>query len=222
MSEEAKFKETIWIKFWYSLIKTVLGPFIRWVWIKKVEGLKNIPEQKPCIIAANHSSYFDFLSLAAISKRRIYFLAAEKFFKGKIWGPLVRLTGQIKVERKSKDKSQVYNLVLSAIKQGYIIGVFPEGTRSRNGEIHQVYGGIARFVLATRVPVVPVGISGAFEILPPHKKIPQIKKNIEIKIGQSMEFGKYYDKEQSEKVLQDISDEIMLKIAELSGKKYQR
>ncbi|MBU4512605.1 1-acyl-sn-glycerol-3-phosphate acyltransferase [Patescibacteria group bacterium] len=64
----------------YKFLKIFIAPIIRFVWVGKVEGLENIPKTKPAILAANHESYFDFLCLTSILKRRIYFFAAEKFF----------------------------------------------------------------------------------------------------------------------------------------------
>lgn len=199
----------------YWIIKIILGPFIRFFWIKKVEGLENIPRKGPIIIAANHSSYFDFFSLIAICPRRIYFLAAEKFFKGKIWGPLVKTTGQIKVERKSSDKSKVYQSVENYLKKGKIIGIFPEGTRSWDGKIHKTFTGVANLALKNRTRVIPIGIKNAFEILPRQKKIPKLKKIIEIKIGEPMLFSDYYGQENDKRILREITDKIMLKITEL-------
>jgi 1-acyl-sn-glycerol-3-phosphate acyltransferase len=79
----------------YWILKTLFSPFFRVIWIKRVEGLQNIPKNGACIIASNHSSYFDFLSLIAVLPRRITFLAAEKFYKNIFWYPLVAGTGQI-------------------------------------------------------------------------------------------------------------------------------
>ena len=67
----------------YWILKKIFGPFVRLIWIKKIKGLNNFPKTGPFIIAANHSSYFDFISLIAVCPRRVYFLAAEKFYKSK-------------------------------------------------------------------------------------------------------------------------------------------
>lgn len=224
MEQKNIFKETIFVKIGYSVLRFFFRPVVKLFWIKRVEGKSNIPISGPFLIAANHSSYFDFFCLMAIFPQKIYFLAAEKFFRGKIWGPLMKMTGQIKVERDSKDKSNVYDLVLSALKQGKIIGIFPEGTRSPDGEIHKTFTGIAKFALMAKVKVIPVGIKGTFDVLPRQSKFPKFKKVIELKIGQPMDFSEYYgdnisDIMSDEAKLRKITDEVMAQISTLSSLK---
>ena len=204
----------------YWVVKILFGPIVRWVWVKRVEGLENIPKKGACIIAANHSSYFDFICLIAIIPRRIRFLAAEKFYKSKFWYPLIKLTGQIKVDRKSPNKSKVYQLVYSTLEQGRIIGIFPEGTRSPNGKIGRTFTGIARFALKAKVPVVPVGISGTYEIMSRFDKRPKLTKKAIIKIGKPIYFNEYYSRDYAENDFRIITDKIMLEIAKLAGKEY--
>jgi 1-acyl-sn-glycerol-3-phosphate acyltransferase len=214
------FKETKKIKVFYWFLKKTVGPIVKLIWVKKISGLKNIPKNKACLIVANHSSYFDFISLATISPRNIFYLAAEKFFENIFWKFFVKNTGQIYVDRKNKDKSQVYKIIYSALSQEKVVGIFPEGTRSRNGKIQKAYNGVSKFALIAKVPVIPVGIIGAYEILSPEKKIPKFKKIIEINIAEPMYFNDFYGKENDEKVLKEITNKIMLKIAELSNQKY--
>jgi len=204
----------------YWILKFILGPVVRMIWIKKVEGLENIPEKGGCIIAANHSSYFDFFCLVAVVPRRIYFLAAEKFYKSKFWWPFVKLTGQIKVERESHNKEEIYKKVYSILEKGGVIGIFPEGTRSSDGKIGKTYTGVAKFALRAKVPVVPVGISGTYEIMSRYDKKPKFKKIIEIIIGKPIDFKEYYNKECDEKLFREATNKIMVKIAELAEKKY--
>ncbi|MBU2545360.1 1-acyl-sn-glycerol-3-phosphate acyltransferase, partial [Patescibacteria group bacterium] len=137
------FNETRRVKVGYSVLKGVLSPLIRKIWIDKIEGLENIPKDGPIIIASNHQSYFDFLCFIAASPRKVHYLAAEKFYKSRMWRPVMNLTGQIKVERVSHDKKGVHDKVYSALDQGRVIGIFPEGTRSANGEIQKPFTGVA-------------------------------------------------------------------------------
>ncbi len=204
----------------YFLLKILLGPLVRLIWIKKVEGLQNIPKTGPVIVAANHSSYFDFICFMAISPRKITYLAAEKFYKNRFWRPLMKITGQIKVERQEKDKTEVINRANNVLNNDGVLGIFPEGTRSADGEIHKAFTGVARFSLENRVSVVPVGIKGTYEILPRYKKIPKFKKIVEIKIGNPISFNDYYKTKDNEEVLINITREIMIRIADLSEKKY--
>jgi 1-acyl-sn-glycerol-3-phosphate acyltransferase len=193
----------------YWILKKILGPFVRLIWIKKVEGLENIPKTGSFIIASNHSSYFDFISLMAVCPHRVYFLVAEKFFKSKFWYPLVAGTNQIEVDRKNTDKKEVYQKVFSLLKMNSVLGIFPEGTRSPDGKIGKTFTGVAKFALGAKVPVVPIGITGTYEIMSRHDKWPKIKKIIEINIGKPIYFKTYYKKEPDGNTLRKITNEIM-------------
>ena len=201
----------------YWILKKIFGPFVRLIWIKKIKGLNNFPKTGPFIIAANHSSYFDFISLIAVCPRRVYFLAAEKFYKSKFWYPLVTGTGQIKVNRKNTDKKEVYQKVFSILKKGNVLGIFPEGTRSPDGKIGKTFTGVAKFALEANVSVIPVSIIGTYEVMSRHDKCPKFKKNIKINIGKPISFEEYYQKEYDENILRKITDEIMKNIAMLNS-----
>jgi 1-acyl-sn-glycerol-3-phosphate acyltransferase len=201
----------------YWIFKALAGPIFRIIWLKKVEGLENVPEKGNYIIAANHSSYFDFFSLVSIWPKRIYFLAGEVFFKKWWWYPLVKLTGQIKVDRNSEDKTEAKEKVLLFLKQGKIMGIFPEGTRSSDGNIGKTFTGVASFSLIGKVPVIPVSIKGTYKIMSRHDKRPKFKKIIEIKIGKPMYFEEYYNSSDDKNVLREVTEKIIGEILLLSS-----
>lgn len=207
-----------------KLIRFLIGlskPFVRLIWVKKINGLENLPQNKPFIIAANHQSYFDFISLISVLPFGITFLAAEKFWSSRFWRPIVEATGQIKVERNAEDKSHVMKAALSVLEAGGVLGIFPQGTRSRSGEIEQTYTGVAKIALASDALVVPVGIRGAYRVMPPNAKKPKLKKIIEIHIGEPLDFSEFAKQEKTSDLYREITKKIMVKIAELSNKKYK-
>lgn len=212
--------DTRLIRYGYYFLKKTLGTIIRCLWVKQVEGLENLPQEGPVIIASNHTSYLDFLCFIAVSPRYVHYLAAGKFFEKGIWRMLMILTGQIKVERMSKDKKAAYRLVFSALEQGKIIGVFPEGTRSATGVLQPAYTGVAKFALASKAPVVPVGIMGAYEIWSRSDKMPRLKKIVRIKIGKPMTFADSDGSGQAEARYRIVTDTIMEKIAEIINQPY--
>jgi 1-acyl-sn-glycerol-3-phosphate acyltransferase len=201
----------------YWILKIILGPIIRLIWIKEVRGLENFPRKGSVIIAANHSSYFDFISLVAILPRRVYFLAAEKFYQNWLWAPIVKLTKQIKIERQESNKKEAYDKISSILKNNGVIGIFPEGTRSPDGKIHKTFTGVAKFALSTKTSVVPIGINGAYEILPRQKRVPMFRKIIEINIGPKVDLSDFNDKNIGESTLRGATDLIMLEIFKLSS-----
>lgn len=215
------YRETRSARIAYPIIRHTAGPLIKGIWIDQVEGLENIPKTGPVIVASNHQSYFDFLCFVAASPRKVHYLAAEKFYKSRMWRPIMNATGQIKVERESHDKAGVYKTVYSALSQGEMIGIFPEGTRSADGEIHKPFTGVAKFALNAKVPVLPVGIIGTYDIMSRHDKRPKFRgAKAKIKIGKPMYFSEYYDNQATENNYKLVTDRIMDRVAELAEKNY--
>jgi 1-acyl-sn-glycerol-3-phosphate acyltransferase len=220
-SGNTEYHDNIFLRFSYSFIKLTLGTLVRTIWVRKVEGIENIPKTGAVIVAFNHQSYFDFLCFVSVSPRKIHFLSAEKFFSHPLWGPLVRLTGQIKVERESHDKGNLDEIILKHLEHGKMVGIFPEGTRSpHEKEMLQAFSGVAKYALRGSVPVLPVGIKGTYEVMAKHDKKPKFKKIVTIHIGTPMHFTEYSQSKMDRKTFQTLTDKVMLQIAALSGKNY--
>jgi len=175
----------------YFVLRKSFSWLVKLIWVKEVKGIEYIPKKGRLIIAANHSSYLDFICLIAVLNRPIYFLVAEKFYHNIFWWPLVRFTNQIKVERQAKDKLDVIKMASQILKKERILGIFPEGTRSRDGKIHKAYSGVVKLARLNQSPIVPVGINRAFDLWPPQKKVPNFKKKVKINFGQSILPGEY-------------------------------
>ncbi|MBU2545288.1 1-acyl-sn-glycerol-3-phosphate acyltransferase, partial [Patescibacteria group bacterium] len=124
-------------------------------------------------------------------------------------------------ERVSHDKKGVHDKVYSALDQGRVIGIFPEGTRSANGEIQKPFTGVAKFALNAKVPVIPVGIIGTYDIMSRHDKRPKFRgAKARIKIGKPIYFSEYANIQPTNEDYKKITDKIMLQVAELAEKKY--
>lgn len=204
----------------YWFLKIFIAPIVKFIWIEKVEGLENIPKKGGVIIASNHESYFDFICFLAIAPRRIFYLAGEIFFKKWWWRPFVVLLGQIKVVRNQRDKSIAVSRALDILEQGKVFGIFPEGTRSVDGNLQRAYTGVARLALIARTPIIPVGMIGTFEIMSRHDRYPHFKK-CKIRISSPIYLDQYYDRQKDKKILKYITDKIIMrKIAGLVGEEY--
>lgn len=205
----------------YFILRKIISPIVKFIWVKEIKGLENIPKTGPVILAFNHQSYFDFISFIAVSPRNIYYLSAEKFFSSKFWKPLMCVCGQIKVDRVNRDKRVVHNTVIDCFCDGKMIGIFPEGTRAPiENEMLHAFTGVAKYAIKGNVPVIPVGIHGTYEVMSRFDKWPKFKKNISINVGQPISFEKYKNIKMNKKAYRLLTDKIMLKIAELSNTKY--
>lgn len=198
----------------------ILAPLIRMLWIRRVEGLENIPADGACIVASNHESYLDFLCFTAVTTRRIHYLAAEKFFEHPIWKWVMLITGQIRVDRFADTKTGCLRSVLSALKTGKMIGIFPEGTRSSTGKLLKGKPGVAQLALKAKVPVIPVGIIGAYEVMSRNDRFPKLSRRITIRVGKPISLEELHDTKAAKESLQGVADHIMLKIAELTREEY--
>lgn len=207
--------------FIYFFLRKTVGKLLKIFWIKEYSGLENIPLKGPAILAFNHESYFDFLCFMAISPRNVFFLSAEKFYKSLPWRILMVMTGQIKVERLTKDKREIHTRVINYLKRGEIIGIFPEGTRASDKiNLLRGYPGVAKYAFWGRAPVIPVGIIGTFDVMSRHDSKPAFKKIIRIKIGKPIDFNSAYGCKMNKQAYWYLTHKIMKKISKLSQKKY--
>ncbi len=205
------------------ILRRIVAPLVRLFFVKEVEGIEHLPKQGPVIIASNHESYLDFICFWAVSPRSVQYLAAEVFYKSKFWRPLMFATGQIRVDRYSGDKqgkAKAKEHAYAILKNEGVLGIFPEGTRTRSGEMGKAFTGVTRFALEARAPILPVGMVGTFDIWPPHKRLPKLKR-CKIRIAPPLHHHEHFDKEHTEELLRHLTDELMLVIAGLAGKEYK-
>ncbi|MBI2557946.1 1-acyl-sn-glycerol-3-phosphate acyltransferase [Candidatus Woesearchaeota archaeon] len=205
----------------YPIGKRIIPPVVRNLWVKEVSGLENLPKHGPFIIAANHTSYMDHLIMSLLVEhldRKIHVLAKKEHFDNvfkKIWHSYV---GAIPIDREKGGK-ETLKWAIKALKEGKIIGIHPEGTRSLTGKLQKAKTGVARLALKAKVPVVPIGLIGTFEILPKGKYVPKLKKAI-MNIGKPIYFEKYYNKKINKRMLREATTIVMKEIAKLSRQKY--
>ncbi len=210
------------------LISRWIIPTVYRLWIRKIEGIENIPKGRGFIIAGNHTSYFDVLLLPSIilSKLDKKMIALVNSY---YWEPLFSrfflnlweaIPVYVEKEKGAKEKNKKsLGKALDYLKNGEIMMIFPEGKRSPDGKLQKAYNGIARLALKAKVPVLPCGIIGANNVMPKGKNFPRFKR-CEVKIGKLMHFEKYYNKKLTKKMLDDVTRGIMKEIARLSKQEY--
>ena len=205
----------------YPIAKLIFPP-IMGIWIKEVNGLENVPKKDPFIIAANHMSYMDHMiimcTLVPYLNRKIHHLAKKEHFDNFLKKSWHTWAGAVPMDRQKGGKKAL-EWAINALKDGKIIAIHPEGTRSLTGKLQRARTGVARLALAAKVPVIPVGLIGTFEILPKGKYLPKLKKAT-MNIGKPIHFEKYYDKKITKKLLRDITSEVMVGIAKLCKQRY--
>ena len=199
--------------------------------IKKIRGIQNLPGEGAFIIAANHSSHIDWLlllcNLTGVLNRHFHFLATIKYRSNPLFKFLVELTRSVWVDLKEQARSLL--ITLKYLRDGEIMVIFPEGTRSPDGKIRKGKAGVAALALQAKTPVVPVGLVNTHKILPRGAFFPRFIR-CKINIGEPLKFDSYYEdydeaiaQNDQTKILEieeKIVRIIMKEIAKLSGQKY--
>jgi len=152
----------------YPAAKAVFWPWLRFGLRWTIEGESNLPAHGPTILASNHVSYLDPLTLAWVADRRgrrVRFLAKAELFKKPGLGPLLRFAHQIPVYRGSADSSGALSAAVDALRTGECVAVFPEGTISLDLEPMRGKSGTARLAQESGISIVPVGLWGTHRMM---------------------------------------------------------
>jgi 1-acyl-sn-glycerol-3-phosphate acyltransferase len=190
-----------------------------------VKGMENVPTTGAAILASNHLSFVDSIFLPLVLKRPVTFLAKAEYFTGKgIKGWLVRqffiATGQIPIDRSGgKASEDSLNTGLRVLAEGNLLGIYPEGTRSPDAKLYRGRTGIARMVLESKVPIIPVAMIDTDKVMPIGSTMPSVKR-VGVLFGQPLDFSRFDGYENDRFVLRAITDEIMVEIHHLSGQEY--
>ena len=145
----------------YSVGKVFVRALFRTVFRCTVTGAENIPKTGGVLLVANHASYLDPPLLGCAVDRMVYFVAKAELFKMPVLKWLLPRLGAFPVVRGAADRSAIRRAI-ELLNAGEVVGIFPEGTRTRTGELLPPQRGAALIALRTGVPIVPVGLSGTF------------------------------------------------------------
>ncbi len=168
---------TFWYLLGYSLSKALAKTFFNY----RVIGAENMIEEGPCIIAANHCSFFDPPLVGVACKRAIHYLARKSLLEWPILGPIFPDLNVIPVDRKNADRSALMGAI-RVVKNGGAVLIFPEGTRSPDGNLQPAQPGLGMIMAKTGAPVVPVRLRGSYEVFNRHMKLP-VLGSVDIRIG---------------------------------------
>jgi len=136
----------------------------------QVEGKENVPEHGPVLICSNHISNLDPVVVGITSPRDIYFMAKEELFEKKGLGLLLRNVHAFPVKRGMKDR-QALRRALDVLKDQNVLGLFPEGTRSKTGELKRGLAGAGFFAIRSEATVIPCAIIGSYKSKEPLKVV---------------------------------------------------
>ena len=209
----------------YALLKAILLPLLSLIFRPKVEGLSHVPTNGPAIIASNHLSFSDSIFMPLVIPRRVTFLAKSEYFtgkgiKGRATAAAFRALGHVPVDRSGGRSSEAaLETGLRILREGKLLGIYPEGTRSPDGRLYRGRTGIARMALESGVPVIPVAMIDTDKIQPPGKALPKIMQ-VGIRFGEPLDFSRYEGMSGDRFILRSVTDEIMYALMDLGGQEY--
>jgi 1-acyl-sn-glycerol-3-phosphate acyltransferase len=174
-----------------AVIRTALGVFRVLDFQFDISGVDQLPDVGGAVLASNHVSYFDFMfvGLAARDKRRLVrFMAKKAVFDNKVSGPLMRAMHHIPVDRTAG--ASAYDIAVQALRDGELVGVFPESTISRAFVPRKIKSGAARMALEADVPLLPVVVWGGQRVWTTGRK-PKFRRHVPVivKIGPPIELS---------------------------------
>ncbi|WP_024332481.1 lysophospholipid acyltransferase family protein [Gordonia hirsuta] len=202
-----------------------MGPALRLMGRPRIEGLENLPEDGPVLLASNHLAVVDSFYLPLMVPRRIFFLAKSEYFtgtgvKGRFQRWFFSASGQIPIDRSGANAAAgALTAGKRVLESGGLLCLYPEGTRSPDGRLYKGKTGLARLALETGVPVIPVAMIGTDRINPPGTVLPRPTR-ITVKIGEPLDFSRYEGMSGNRFIERAVTDEIMYALMAMTGQQY--
>lgn len=202
----------------------VLGPVVWLVTRPAVRG--RLPRRGPLIVACNHLTEIDSLVLGAALSRRLTFVAKSEYFgrgglRGRFYGMVCRATGQIPIERGGDGRGEAgLEAARRILDAGQVWAIYPEGTRSPDGQLHRGRTGVMRVALSRpHATVVPVGIQGTAEVDQPQQRLWRPGR-VRIAIGRPFDLSRWTGQAEDPAAWREATDELMRQIQVLSAQQY--
>jgi 1-acyl-sn-glycerol-3-phosphate acyltransferase len=201
----------------WSLFRVLYGTYFRW----RIRGADNVPRTGPVILASNHASFLDPPLVGSALSRDINYLARESLFRFPVVGWILRSWNSVPVDRDGGG-ARGLRAILDRLLAGGGIILFPEGTRTLDGNLQPARSGIGLTVIKSDAPVVPVRVFGTYEAYGRHLKFPRPKR-VSVVFGKPIDFSglraeaKTCPKDRLKQIYQEVADRIMAEIAALKS-----
>lgn len=211
---------------WYGFFKSaIFGPLVKRGFKARIVGAEHVPASGGVILASNHIAAMDSVVIPAMLPRRLTFPAKAELFTGdhglgsKIVAWFLKSVGMVPMDRGGgRASAAALGAIDRVLREGQVVAIFPEGTRSPDGRLYKGRTGMARMVLANDVPVLPVGVAGTKRVRGLFG-IPWIRRPVVV-VGKPLTFHDYVDKSNDTKTLRWVTDETLAAIQRLTGQEY--
>jgi len=190
----------------YNFAKFIIKPLVYLFFRPKVEGIHHIPAEGKAIVYSNHISFLDPIVIGCLLPRPISFMAKAELFKNPLLRWIIKHLGAFPVKRGTADLSAIKN-ALQVLKEGKIFGIFPEGTRSRTGELLNFSHGIASIAHRSKAKIIPITITNGYTLFKP----------ITVRIGKPLDFDRYFNQKSNTQLLEQMVEEMEAAIKSLQN-----
>lgn len=197
-------------------LRRVGRPLVDRLYEANVEGAGHIPVDGPAIISPNHISFFDTPLVMLTAPRRVLFLGKAEYMDSWKTKHLFPAVGMVPIRRqKARSSMAALDTAASLLDDGELVGIYPEGTRSRDGKLHKGHTGVAHLALATGAPIIPVGIVGTDDVQPIGRSIPRRSGRVTVRFGEPIDPERYLAGGKRRR-RQQMTDDVMASIATMT------
>lgn len=186
-------------KGWYRFLRVFFSLVFHTIWPLRVRGLEHVPKKGAAVVVCNHLSLIDPFVVGYGAHRIVNYMAKEELFSLPVMGFIIRKVGAFPVDRTRRDASAM-RTALTVLKEGELLGMFPEGTRSTSGEMQDFHTGAARLAIKTRSPIIPAAVRNTNNGLPPKKWIRPAR--MQVTFGEPFELADLYNSTGKEEAMQ--------------------
>ena len=174
-----------------------------------IEGSEHIPADGPAIISPNHISFFDTPLI-------VLFLGKAEYMDAWLTKHVFPAVGMVPIQRqKARSSMAALDTAASLLDDGELVGIYPEGTRSRDGMLHKGHTGVAHLALASGAPIIPVGLVGTAEIQPIGRPVPRRSGHFTVRFGEPIDPERYLAGGKRRR-RQQMTDDVMASIATMT------
>lgn len=198
----------------YRFIKTTFQAPVSWAARLRVKGREHVPSEGGVLLAVNHLSWADPVLVGAAIHRPAFYLAKEAVFRNPLGRHFFESLGQIRVDRDKGGNEAAIGTAVDLLRQGLVVGVFPEGTRSRPGHMKRGKTGIARIAALAGAPIVPIAVDTS-DFWPKHASLPRLGTKVYLNIGAPMQFELKASDADDRQRMRDVTDDVMARIQQL-------
>ena len=189
-------------------------------WNVTIEGGENVPLTGPALICPNHLSFCDSLFVPASLPRRVWAVGKSEYMDSWKTRTIFPALGMIPIDRGGGDAAKAaLDTAARVLDRGHLFMIYPEGTRSRSGDLHKGRTGAARLAIRCNAPIIPVGLQGTVAIQPPDTVLMKPFKKCTVRFGTPLwpaDFGSLDDP----RLPRTLTDAVMFEISQLSGQTY--